>query len=427
MKLNYLSFFIIFYLFTQPTYGQTGHVLNGSGARSFGMAGVGTGYATSPSTALSWSPAAISKLPSSLETSTSLIRLNPRNYAELDLSILDSRLPAGSILAGDLEDDSKPNFLPILSYIYNPDSRWSFGLTAAGIGGFGVDYQSSESSPVSLLFGDVKSQYRLFQISLTTAYEINDKLSIGFTPTFNWASLELAPISTAVPMIVNGQVVYPSGDKATSLGYGFHAGLFYDHNEDFSLGLTYKSRQYFENFEYSTRDGLGNLARTPLDYPMIISVGGAYKGLKDLVLAVEARMINFSSTPGLGGRGFGSDLAVKGFGWDDAYFLGFGVEYFLSEPFIIRGGYSYNTNPVDEALSFFSTVAPALVQHAASLGSTYTVNDLFNISIGYHHGFKGTVEGPIITPSPEGGQSIPSLVRSSLSTQVFSIDLTMFH
>lgn len=388
------------------------------------MAGVGTGYTSNPSTALIWNPASITKMSSSIEISSSLISLQTKNYSELDLSILDPSLPRGSVLAGDLNDDTKSTFLPIVSYVYNPDTRWSFGLTAAGIGGFGVDYKSSTSSPISLLFGDVKSQYRLFQISLTAAYEINEELSIGVTPTFNMASLELTPISSAAPFLVNGQLVYPSGDKTDALGYGFHVGLFYEPNEKYSFGMTYKSRQHFEDFVFDSQDRLGNAASTSLDYPMILSVGGAYKGLKDFVLAVETRMISFSSTPGLGDKGYASDGAVRGFGWNDAYFLGFGLEYFLSELFTIRGGYSYNTNPIDSKLSFFSTVAPALVQHSASLGSSYSVNSLLEISIGYHHGFEGTAQGPLIFPSPEGGVPIRSLNKSDLATHVLALDLT---
>lgn len=425
MRFIYTVLFITLILFNHIGNAQTGHVLNGSGARSFGMAGVGTGYATNPSSALIWSPASITKMSSSIEINGSLISLQTKNYSELDLSILDPSLPQGSVLAGDLNDDTKSTFLPIFSYVYNPDSRWSFGLTAAGIGGFGVDYKSSTSSPISLLFGDVKSQYRLFQISLTAAYEINEKLSIGVTPTFNMASLELTPISTAAPSFVNGLLVYPTGDKTDALGYGFHVGLFYEPNEEYSFGMTYKSRQYFEDFVFDSQDRLGNAASTSLDYPMILSVGGAYKGLEDFVLSIEARIINFSSTSGLGSKGYAPDLAVRGFGWNDAYFLGFGIEYFLSEPFTIRGGYSYNTNPIVPEVSFFSSVATALIQHAASLGSTYSVNNLLDVTLGYHHGFKGNVEGPIIVPSSDGGQSIPSLNRSELATHVISLDVTI--
>ncbi len=424
MRFNCTFFVVIFSLFTHLVDAQTGHVLNGTGAKSFGMAGIGTGYTTGPSTALTWSPASISKMPSTLEISTSLISLNPQNYSAMDLSVLELG-PQGSILEGSLNDSAKDTVLPIISFVYNPDSRWSFGMTAAGIGGFGVNYESSASSPVSVLFGDIKSKYRLFQISLTAAYEITEKLSIGITPTFNIASLELTPISSTAPRIIDGLVFYPSGEETNARGYGFHVGLFYDLNEQFSFGMTYKSRQYFEDFEYDVQNGLGKSATTSLDYPMIVTAGGAFKGFKDFVFALEARMIDFSSTKGLGDIGYGSDLEVKGFGWENSYFFGFGAEYFLSEHLIIRSGYSYNTNPVNASRSFFSTVAPAVVQHAASLGSTYSLSKLIDVSVGYHHGFKATVEGPFILPSPDGGQPVPSLNRSSLATNVFSIDLTL--
>jgi long-chain fatty acid transport protein len=404
-------------------HAQTGHTLNGSGARSLGMAGVATGYSNSATSALLWSPASITYLPSTLELSSSLISLDAKNYSELDLSLIDPSLPSGTILKGDLNDQTPSTVLPTLSFIYNPKNDWSFGIIASGIGGFGVDYRQNANSPISLLFGNIVSSYRLFQLSVTTAYQVTDKLSVALTPTFNIASLELAPIVTARPFVSDTGILYPTGDEAMAIGYGLHAGLTYEINQKLSIGLLYKSKQNFENFEYDQQDGIGARSSSSLDYPMILSAGVSYKGLGKALVALDFRFVDFSSTNGLGDTGFGPDLAINGFGWDDAYFVGLGVEYPLSELITVRSGYSYNTSPIKENVSFFSTIAPAIIQHAVGTGATFNCSEKMELSLGYHHGFKETIEGPIILPSPNGGQSIPSINRSSLSTNVFSIDI----
>lgn len=399
---------------------QTGHTLNGVGARGFGMAGIGTSYASSPSNALIWNPSLITHLPTAVELSTSIISLNTKNYASLDISLLNPALPTGSVVAGNLHDQADDTILPTFSLVFNPDNNWAFGLSAAGIGGFGADFRTSNESPLSLLFGDIKSEYRLFQVSIVGAYQVNDNLSLAIAPTFNLASLEFAPITTSAPTIVNGLLVYPSGDRANSNGYGVHIGISYRPQESWTIGLTYKSRQVFRSFNYDQINGLGLQASTDLDYPMILAGGVAYAGFSKLIIAFDFRVIDFSSTDGLGQSGYGSDLSVNGFGWQDAYFYGIGFEYALNDSVVLRSGYSLNTNPVVGELSFFSIPAPAVVQHAIGLGVTYKASNKIDLSAGFHHGFEESVSGPIVVPSAV----IPSVVESSLSTKVASLDIT---
>lgn len=402
---------------------QTGHVLNGAGARSFGMAGVGTAKSTNPTAALQWSPASITQIPTSIEFSSSLISLNTKNYAELDLFYLDPNAPQGTILAGELNDETGNTYLPTLSFVYNPKSEWSFGLTAAGIGGFGVDFRQSASSPLSLLFGDLFSSYKLFQISFTSAYQLTDKLAVAISPTVNIASLELGPIVTTTPFLGAQGILFPAKDEARAIGYGVHVGLTYLVNESLSVGLLYKSKQEFEDFEYDETNGAGSRSKTALDYPMILAAGLSYSGINKTAIALDFRYVDFSSTDGFSNTGYGADFSVKGFGWDNSYFLGLGIERSLSDVLIIRSGYSYSTNPIDDEVSFFSTVAPASVQHSIGVGASYACSGKIDISVGYHHGFENEINGPIILPTSEGGQAVPSISRSVLSTDLFSLDI----
>ena len=146
------------------------------------------------------------------------------------------------------------------------DSKHTFGISVFGEGGFGVDFPQetnlpmnadgspnpnwdpNDSNPIlypqSLKgFGNLKSAYTLMQVGFTWAYNITDKFSIGVQPTLSYQTLELTPSPLASPNATG----YPKTDgAASSIGYGGQLGLFYDSQNGFKLGASYKTPQYHE-------------------------------------------------------------------------------------------------------------------------------------------------------------------------------------
>jgi long-subunit fatty acid transport protein len=76
---------------------------------------------------------------------------------------------------------------------------------------------------------------------------------------------------------------------------------------------------------------------------------------------------------------------VQAIDWNDSFFVGLGLEYFVTEQFAARGGYSLTTTatPEERPAAFF---LPAGVLHAFHLGAGARI-DAFEIDLGGYYGF----------------------------------------
>ena len=143
-----------------------------------------------------------------------------------------------------------------------------------------------------------------------------------------------------------------------------------------------------------------------MDFPAIYSLGIGYSNeLFDL--ALDYRLVDYENTNGFSQKGWviadnGYPTgAVKGFGWKNMNVISAGIQYKGIEKLPIRIGYTYNSNPIDEELAFFSVSAPAVITSAFQLGLSYEASDKLKINTVYHHGTSGGVtEGTLMSPVP---------------------------
>ena len=73
--------------------------------------------------------------------------------------------------------------------------------------------------------------------------------------------------------------------------------------------------------------------------------------------------------------------------WDDQYVIAIGAEYELTESFKIRAGYNYGNTPVTNVN--LSPLFPALVEHHATAGFTYTWTN-WDFDFAYEHAFTNS-------------------------------------
>lgn len=434
-------FVSIFTIFTAALLAQTGHVLQGAGAVNFSMGGAGTALPLDPNGALQWNPASITAFDrNELALSVAYFTAAPSVKSKMTQ-------PDGLEIKGTTEDELGASPLPTLGAIFTKaDSKFAFGVSAFGISGFGVDYPATTELPTPdnpdfnpnasnpLLypqsmggFGHLNSNYQLMQLGLTGAYEITEGLSIGIAPTFNYSSLLIEPVPIAAP----SEKGYPLGEKASALGIGAQAGLFFHLPTGINFGVAYKSQQYFKDFEIDGKYADGSTAPTTnfkLNYPSILSAGAAYTHEK-FDLAVDYRIINYEKTDGfektgwvIGQNGFPTG-EVAGFGWKNVTVVAAGLQLKMLEKLPIRLGYTYSSNPITEDNVFFSSAAPAVIKHAVQAGLSYKLNSNFGIHLTYHRGFGEDVTGQLMTPTlitadnPLG--KIPgSEITSSMHTDV---------
>lgn len=417
-----------FLLLTTFAFAQTGHLMQGVGAVNMSMGGAATAQPLDISGAMHWNPATLSAFDGSqIKLDVGAFFSSPELYSSLPEGAMwpaDAFFPgspASPATGGSIEDDLGTSVMPALAFSWgDADSKNTFGISAFGISGFGVDFPQetnlpaladgspnpawdpSNSSPISypqnlMGFGHIESSYMLLQIGFTWAYEISDKLSIGVQPTINYAALELSPNPLANPSMTAG---YPKSDKATAFGFGGQIGVFYDSQNGFKAGASYKTPQYFSEFEFDNTylDGTTGTNKFTMNYPAIYSVGLGYSK-SDFDIALDYRFVNYEGTEGFEETGWTPTASIQGFGWKNMSIVSVGVQYKGIEKLPLRLGYTYSSNPIDEELTMFSVPATAVIANAFQFGASYEINESFRIDGVYHYGMSnGKTEGQMLNP-----------------------------
>jgi len=196
--------------------------------------------------------------------------------------------------------------------------------------------------------------------------------------------------------------VYPAATGNRNVwGLGAQAGLYYETGSGLNLGASLKSPQWFERLEVNSTDaaGFGRELTTQFEYPMIMSLGAAYDGFENVVLAADLRYIDFDSTQLFGEPAeFKPTGALRGLGWESVWLLCVGGQVQVTDRLALRAGYSYNQNPIPERLSMFNVLAPSVYQHVLNAGGSLQLTDALVATLTYVHGFDHTISGPFIAP-----------------------------
>ncbi len=402
---------LVFVFASAPSVAQTGHVLNGIGAVNQGMAGTGVAAPLDASGALNWNPGSISRLGRN-EIQFSMEMMKP----DIEMSSSNPMLGGFGLPTEGTSESKEAIFaIPSFAMVYGiEDSEWTFGMGAFGIGGFGVDYAASDSNPLlmpaGLGFGAIYSQFQMLQVAPTFSRTLGDNWSVGFAPTINQAQLAVDPGCFGAPDVIDPDgnpgtgdeyAVYPSASHADSAwGYGAQFGAMYKGDDGWNFGVSYKTEQTFDNFEYNSVDTNGAYQELTLDmdFPAIASLGASYTGLDKWTFAFDAKYIDYSATDGFGEASFEEDFSVGGFGWDSIMVYSLGVNYDLDDCVALRAGYAYNDNPIPDANATFNVPAPAIIQQHMSAGISYCVQENWFLDLAYHHGFENEIEGEMGHP-----------------------------
>jgi len=431
MKKYILKFWI--FLFSAAAFAQAGHIMQGVGAVNMSMGGASTGQPLDISGALHWNPASISSFNEEIiKFDIGLFFSSP----ELSSTVPEFDAfgqPTGNFFSGVTEDDRGISPMPALAMVWgSEESKHTFGASAFGISGFGVTFPENMSNPINMPqnlggFGRIESDYLLLQVGFTWAYELSNEFSVGITPNFNFASLELMPNPTANPNLSG----YPSTNAASALGFGGQIGVFYDSGDGFKAGAAYKSTQYFGDFDLENTylNGMSSTNQFNMDYPAMYSVGLGYsKG--DIDLALDYRYVDYENTDGFSETGWTPTASVAGFGWKSMSIVSAGIQYKGVEKLPLRLGYTYSSNPIESDVAFFNIPATAIIENAFQLGLSYAIDDNFGLDGVFHYGMSaGDTSGPVLNPNfigafPPYGAIPGSEVSYDMTTSMIMIGVS---
>lgn len=232
------------------------------------------------------------------------------------------------------------------------------------------------------------------------------------------------PNPTANP----NQAGYPSTNKASATGIGGQIGLFYDSKTGFKAGASYKTTQSFKDFEFKNTylDNSTSTNSFNMDYPAIYSLGLGYS-TTNFDLALDYRLVDYENTDGFSTTGWTPNASVSGFGWENINIISAGLQYKGINKLPLRVGYTYSSNPINEAVTFFNIPATAIIKNAFQLGFTFEASGRFSLNAVYHHGDSGgKASGPVLNPkfiqnSPPYGAIPGSDISYDMTTDLIMI------
>jgi long-chain fatty acid transport protein len=374
-----------------------GIYLVGTGAINVGMAGTGVAAPLDSAGALNLNPASISGLSRS-DMSIGFGMLLPTET-------ISSSVPG---LSGSTQGQPGVSGIPVMSFVQkSASSPWTWGIAAAGIGGFSSNYASSAlapgANPVLLPqaaggIGALYANAQIFQITPTISYAVSEKFSVGVSPMLDIAQIQASPLLFAAPA-GPGNTYLPGTNTRYAFGAGFQAGMYYVTDYDVKLGFSARSPQWFEPLRYDQQTATGTpiVSRVNFNLPTVLSWGTAYTGFDRWLLACDLKYYDYHNALGFRNVGYNSNGSLSGLGWNSIMSVSTAAQYRVTQKLMLRGGYAFFQNPIPASREAFNVATPLILHNIISVGGTYLFKPNVMGSIAYLHGFQASQTGPIIT------------------------------
>ncbi len=317
---------------------------------------------------------------------------------------------------GTYSGNGTSNFLiPEFGYnkMMNPDM--SFGVSVYGNGGMNTDYTSS---PFAAIGGTNPAGINLEQLFIapTWAMKLNPSNFIGVSLNLAYQSFEakglegfgLAGWSSDPTKLTNN-------GKDTSTGYGLRLGWTGQVSPTVTLGATYQTKTKMGKF--SKYAGLF-AEQGGFDIPANYGVGIAVKLSDTTTVAADIEQIQYSGVPSvansLASPGLLGNSNGPGFGWRDMTVFKLGVSHQYDSGLVVRAGYNTGRQPVPETETLFNILAPGVVQDHLTLGATWILPSKSELTLGYMHAFKKTINGANSMTPLGGGEANLNMYQDSL-------------
>ncbi|ERH48757.1 outer membrane protein transport protein [Pseudomonas sp. MDMC216] len=312
-------------------------------------------------------------------------------HAKSDISHASAN--AGPLaLSGSNDGDMVPTTgVPMGYYVKPLDDKVAFGLGVYVPFGLMTDYESSFQGRY---YAD-KSYVRVITVQPTLSYRFNDKLSVGFGPTFNHIEGELTSsvLNPLSPGSNDGKVKVKGDDTAV----GFNVGVLYEFTPNTRAGVTYHSRVKYE-LEGDTRvSGSGALAgiagkydaNLDLTTPESVDMSITHDLSDALTLYVgstwtrwsrfkEIRVENDSTT-------LPANLStiVEEQNWHDTWAHAVGLSYKVSPQWTLRTGIAIDQSPTNNVDR--SPRVPSGDRTIFSVGAGWSPNQDMTIDVAYSY------------------------------------------
>ncbi|MFK5915670.1 MAG: outer membrane protein transport protein [Woeseiaceae bacterium] len=375
-----------------------GYFAHGYGMKAKGMGGAGVAYAQDAMAAAT-NPAGITAV-------------NDRIDFGVDLFIPDRSATVYTVARDG--NETANFFIPEFGYSKKIDDSSAWAVVVYGNGGMNTDYKTgiySTSAQPGALNDQTPTGINLEQLFIAPTYakKLNETHSIGVSLNLVYQTFEANGLSNFI-----GFKEDPSTGKAgltgqgvdSSTGIGLKLGWTGQVSDSLTLGFTYQPETKMSKFSsYNNlfaNDGEFNI-------PSTYAFGLAFKASPKMNIAFDIQQINYSDIAAISNKDCGftvahpgtcdlGDAGGPGFGWDDVTAYKLGVDYKVSDKLVVRGGYNYGEQPISSTETAFNVLAPGVVEAHYTLGATWTLANMSELTVSYMY----APEVEVIGSSPAG-------------------------
>ncbi|MEO8270898.1 MAG: outer membrane protein transport protein, partial [Aureliella sp.] len=381
----------LYFQFAVVAYAQ-GVILQGAGPVNRSMGGASVAAPIDAIGAIYWNPATISGM--------------ERSETAISLDVLFPNHTINTAIGGFSESsEADPGTFPIpnVGMVHKTSNeQLTFGIGINTVAGFGTNIPASTTNPILAPptgLGQISSNALFLQLSPVLSYAVTDRLSFAAGPTVTTGRVTLEPF---IFDSANADGTYSTGNATRNhWGSGFQLGTYYIHDDQWRFGASFKSPVWMEKFEYNGLDqnGLPRKLFLDFDLPLIFSVGTSLTVSEKTLAALDIRFIDYANTDGLGDAPvFDATGALGGLGFKSVMSVSTGVQHVLTDRFTVRGGYTFNQNPVSNSDAFFNLASPVIFKHMLSGGASYNFSSDFAANLAYSYYFENSVMGPVVFP-----------------------------
>lgn len=359
------------------------------------------------------------------------------NLIEVAIGVLSPSVHSQAYEQGGMssgESQSTQFLMPAMGWVQKR-GQWAYGAGVFAQGGMGAEYNIMLPDGSS---GTDRSELGVGRFIIPVAYNVNDKLTVGGSLDYVWATLDLqmtAPGSALGPMVTGGTMaaMLPSMMTATTYGRfdfsdsndysgeaqgnGFAAklGLTYKVSPAMTVGFNYQGKTALSDLETGgsgttmtfynvmTPGGLapvmpvtGKVAVKDFQWPETFALGMSYQASKELTVVADIKQIGWSSVMESFQMTFTADSSAANVAmglngatldvtmpqdWSDQTVIQIGAAYKFDPALTGRVGINRAQNPIPD--SMVNCLFPATVQSHYTLGVGYDFNTAQAVNFSY--------------------------------------------
>ena len=378
MKLKKIAALLAVAGLSTSAFATNGYFSHGYGIKAKGMAGVGIAL-PQDAMAAATNPAGITAVGDRLDVGVDYFM--PRRSTEIAFGFTPPD--------GNYDGNGAKNFLiPEFGYNRMLGKDMAVGIAVYGNGGMNTKYKGGV--PIINPTADVGVNLEQLFVAPTFAMNVNKDHSLGVSLVYGYQRFAADGLQAFGVTTGGANLGYDTSD-----GWGLRLGWTGKITDTITLGATYATKMKMSKFD--KYKGLF-AEQGDFDIPENYGIGIAVKATPQLTVAFDVQQINYSGVKAIANTGNVSPLTLgqdngPGFGWRDMTVYKLGANYAFSKHLTLRAGYSTGRQPIPTNETFFNTLAPGVIESHLTLGGTWTLANKDELTVGYMHGFKNTVNG----------------------------------